>query len=166
MANNETSTDVREEQLVAFQLSGQAYAVDIASVFEIIRISAITSVPRTPHFVEGVINLRGKIIPVIDLCKRFNLPQSEKTNASRIIIVEEEGNTIGMVVDGVSEVLSIPIDSIEPPPPMIHGIDAAYLRGISIIDGTLTILLNLGKVLYGFDSNSSDKPQIKAAETA
>ena len=166
MANNEVSTDIREEQLVAFQLSGQAYGVDIASVFEIIRISAITRVPRTPHFVEGVINLRGKIIPVIDLCKRFNLPQSEKTNASRIIIVEVEGNTIGMVVDGVSEVLSIPVDSIEPPPPMIHGIDAAYLRGISIIEGILTILLDLEKVLYGVDNSEGGQPKMTAAETA
>ena len=166
MANNEFSTDIKEEQLVAFQLSGQAYGVDIASVFEIIRISTITRVPRTQHFVEGVINLRGKIIPVIDLCKRFNLPQSEKTNASRIIIVEVDGNTIGMVVDGVSEVLSIPADSIEPPPPMIHGIDAAYLRGISIIEGILTILLDLEKVLYGFEKNESGQPKIAASETA
>ncbi|MCL2766206.1 MAG: chemotaxis protein CheW [Peptococcaceae bacterium] len=164
MANSESVADVREEQLVAFQLSGQAYGVDIASVFEIIRVSRITTVPRTQHFVEGVINLRGKIIPVIDLCKRFNLPQSEKTNDSRIIIVEVEGNTIGMVVDGVSEVLRIQADSIEPPPPMIHGIDAAYLRGISIIEGVLTILLNLEKVLYGI---GSEDPRHKyTSETA
>jgi purine-binding chemotaxis protein CheW len=163
MANNEENIDIKEEQLVAFQLTGQDYGIDIDSVFEIIRVSTITKVPRTPMFVEGVINLRGKIIPVIDLCTRFNLPKNEKTAESRIIIVDLEETTIGMVVDGVSEVVRVPMDSIEPPPPMIHGIDSAYLRGISIIDSTMLILLNLGKVLFGVDSENK---QGAATETA
>ncbi|HOV79658.1 MAG TPA: chemotaxis protein CheW [Bacillota bacterium] len=148
MSKTERELGSMENQLVVFQLAEQTYGIDIASVFEIIRMETITRVPRTPDFVEGVINLRGKIIPVIDLCKRFNLAISERTNSSRIIIVDVDGNTIGMIVDAVSEVLRVPVDSIEPPPPMIHGINAAYLRGIAILDEKLIILLNLDKILY------------------
>lgn len=163
MSKVEKELASREDQLVVFQLSEQTYGIDIASVYEIIRMEKITRVPRTPEFVEGVINLRGRIIPVIDLCKRFNLPHSDKTNSSRIIIVDVGGNTIGMIVDAVSEVLRIPADSIEPPPPMIHGIDAAYLRGIAILDSRLIILLNLEKILY---EHEKDELQELDAETA
>jgi len=148
MSKMEKDLTGREDQVVVFQLSEQTYGIDIASVYEIIRMEKITRVPRTPDFVEGVINLRGRIIPVIDLCKRFNLPDSEKTGSSRIIIVDVDGNTVGMIVDAVSEVIRVPVGSIEPPPAMIHGIDAAYLKGIAILDSRLIILLNLEKMLY------------------
>lgn len=148
MAKEEKTAGSGEEQLVVFQLSEQTYGIDIASVYEIIRMEKVTRVPRTPDFVEGVINLRGRIIPVIDLCKRFSLSYSERTSSSRIIIVDVGGNTIGMVVDAVSEVLRIQAGSVEPPPPMVHGIEAAYLRGIAILDSRLIILLNLEKILY------------------
>lgn len=163
MAAGEYQTSGKEDQMVVFQLTEQTYGIDIASVFEIIRMEVITKVPRTPHFVEGVINLRGKIIPVIDLCKRFNLPLTERTSASRIIIVDVAGNTIGMIVDGVSEVLRVPLDSIEPPPPMIHGIDAAYLRGIAILDSRLIILLNLEKILYEQEQSELQRFSIETA---
>lgn len=163
MSKSEHQTGGKEDQMVVFQLAEQTYGIDIAAVFEIIRMEAITRVPRTPHFVEGVINLRGKIIPVIDLCKRFNLPLTERTGSSRIIIVDVGGNTIGMIVDGVSEVLRVPLDSIEPPPPMIHGVDAAYLRGIAILDGRLIILLDLKKILY---EKEQDELQRFGTETA
>jgi len=138
----------REEQIVVFQLAEQNYGVDIAGVYEIIRMENITRVPRAPSFVEGVINLRGRIIPVIDLRKRFGMPAAEHTRASRIVIVEMGGTTVGMVVDAVLEVLRIPASSIEPPPPVIHGIEAAYLRGIALWDDRLIILLNLERILY------------------
>jgi purine-binding chemotaxis protein CheW len=163
VAKEEVLSGNREEQYVAFHLAGQIYGVNIEVVYEINRITTITRVPRTPEFVEGVINLRGKIIPVIDLCKRFNLPQSEITEANMTIIVELGGNTIGMIVDGVSEVVRVPLDNIDPPPPMVHGIEADYLKGISIMDEKLMILLNMEKVLYGND----EKGQFPAvAETA
>lgn len=140
---------VNEEiQLVIFDLGGETYGIDIASVHEIIRMQAITKVPRTPHFVEGVINLRGKIIPVIDLHKRFNLPQTQETQHSRIIVVEVVGVTVGMIVDSVSEVLRLPVSNIEPPPPVITGaVDTAYLRGVAKWEEQLIILLDLDKVL-------------------
>jgi len=149
--------------LVVFQLAQQTYGIDIASVFEIIRMEKITKVPRTPDFVEGVINLRGKIIPVIDLCKRFGLDYTEATNSSRIIIVDVDGNTIGMIVDAVSEVLSVPAESIEPPPSMIHGIDAAYLKGIAILEGRLIILLNLGKIFHDHEINEIEELTVETA---
>lgn len=143
----ETEIRGNEEQVVVFQLAEQTYGVDIARVYEIIRMEAITRVPRAPQFVEGVINLRGRIIPVIDLRRRFGLPQNEQTRASRIIIVEMNGMTVGMVVDAVLEVLRLPADSIEPPPPVINGIDSAYLRGIALWGERLIIMLDTEKVL-------------------
>ncbi|MEW6698039.1 MAG: chemotaxis protein CheW [Bacillota bacterium] len=137
----------QEEQIVVFQLMEQVYGIDINAVYEIIRMESITKIPRTPHFVEGVINLRGRIIPVIDLGVRFGLGQNERTQASRIIIVEVSGQTVGMIVDSVQEVLRIPVNSIEPPPPVVNGVDAAYLRGIAILEERLIVLLDQNKIL-------------------
>ncbi|MDS1029502.1 chemotaxis protein CheW [Bacillota bacterium LX-D] len=138
-----------EEQLVVFNLAGETYGIDISLVHEIIRMQTITKVPKTPHFVEGVINLRGRIVPVIDLHQRFGLPGTEQTQESRIIVVEVAGVTVGMIVDSVSEVLRLPVANIEPPPPAISGgIDSAYLRGVGKWREQLIILLELSKVLY------------------
>ncbi|MGB9885461.1 MAG: chemotaxis protein CheW [Moorellales bacterium] len=136
-----------ERQLVAFELAGETYGVDINWVHEIIRMQTVTRLPRTPEFIEGVINLRGRIIPVIDLRKRFHLPPREQTPDTRIMVVEMAGVTVGMIVDAVSEVVRLPADSIEPPPPMMHGIDTAYLEGVGKWQDRLIILLNLDRVL-------------------
>lgn len=136
-----------EIQLVVFQLEGETYGVDINHVQEIIRMQSITQIPRTPAFIEGVINLRGRIIPVIDLHKRFDLTQTEITNNTRIMVVELGQVTVGMIVDSVSEVLRLPATSIEPPPPMISGIDVAYLKGVGKWKEGLIILLDLDRVL-------------------
>lgn len=136
-----------EEQLVVFQLAGETYGLDINCVQEIIRIQEITRVPRTPDFVEGVINLRGRIIPVIDLRKRFSLPLGEQTANSRIIVVEVEEVTVGFIVDAVSEVLRLSSEDIEPPPSIMGGINTAYLRGVGKKQDRLIILLDVGKVL-------------------
>ena len=137
-----------EEQLVVFTLANETYGIAISTVNEIIRMQAITEVPRTPDFVEGVINLRGRIVPVIDLRKRFSLEAGEETQASRIMVVEIQGLTVGMIVDSVSEVLRLPSDSIEPTPPMVAGVEAAYLKGVGKWDDRLIILLDIEKVLY------------------
>ncbi|MDI6908138.1 MAG: chemotaxis protein CheW [Thermoanaerobacterales bacterium] len=157
----ETEIRGNEEQVVVFQLAEQTYGVDIARVYEIIRMEAITRVPRAPQFVEGVINLRGRIIPVIDLRRRFGMPQNEQTRASRIIIVEMNGMTVGMVVDAVLEVLRLPAESIEPPPPVINGIDSAYLRGIALWGERLIIMLDTEKVLV-----EAEQKELREAEMA
>ncbi|MBO8129214.1 MAG: chemotaxis protein CheW [Peptococcaceae bacterium] len=137
----------REEQIVVFELSGQIYGVGIADVWEIIRMEKITRVPKAPEFVEGIINLRGRIVPIIDLRKRFHLPEGEQTKSSRIIIVQVGEMTVGMIVDAVHEVLSVSMDSMKPPPPVVGGVDAEFLRGIVLRDDRLIIMLNLDKVL-------------------
>jgi len=136
-----------EEQLVIFELANEVYGVDIGRVQEIIRMTTITRLPRAPEFVEGVINLRGKVIPVVDLKKRFGLQESERTKASRIVVVDVGDHTIGMVVDAVSEVLRVSSSSVEPPSPVVTTIESDYIRGIAKLEGRLIILLDLDKVL-------------------
>jgi len=140
------STD-QWEQIVVFRLANEFYGVDIGAVNTIIRMQEITKIPQTPGFVEGVINLRGSIIPVIDLRKRFALPAGGTTKASRIIVVENGGQMVGMVVDAVVETLRLSADSIEPPSPVIASIDSEYLRGVGKLENRLVILLDLDKVL-------------------
>lgn len=137
-----------ELQLVSFNLDSEEFGVDIGVVQEIVRMPEITKVPRSPEFVEGVVNLRGKIIPVVDLRKRFGLPVTEATKSTRIIVVAVSGRTIGMIVDGVSEVMRISSEAVEPTPEMVaSSVDATYLKGIAKLDGRLLILLDLNLVL-------------------
>jgi purine-binding chemotaxis protein CheW len=136
-----------ERQLVVFQLGAELYGVEIARVHEIIRLQSVTKVPRAPSFVEGVINLRGKVIPVVDLRRRFGLPGAEHTRASRIVVVEIGDQVVGIVVDGVSEVLRVSASIVEPPSPVVAGIDSEYLHGIAKLADRLVILLDLDRIL-------------------
>jgi purine-binding chemotaxis protein CheW len=136
-----------ELQLVVFQLGAELYGVEISRVHEIIRLQAVTRVPHSPAFVEGVINLRGKVISVINLRHRFGLPDAADTRAGRIVVVDINDQVIGMVVDGVSEVLRIHTSTIEPPSPAVAGIDSEYLQGIAKLPERLVILLDLDRVL-------------------
>jgi len=136
-----------EEQLVALEIGGETYGVDISIIHGIIMMQEITRIPHVPAFVEGVTNLRGRVIPVLDMRKRFGLPPTERSKENRIVIVEMNEEITGMIVDGVSEVLRIPADSIEPPPPIVAGVDSACLRGMGKIGNRLIILLDVPKVL-------------------
>jgi purine-binding chemotaxis protein CheW len=136
-----------ESHLVVFQLAGQDYAVDIAVVESIIKMQPITLVPRTPAFVEGVTNLRGTVLPVFDMRKRFGLPGQEATKDSRIITIQLPGNTAGIIVDAVKEVLRVPEDLIEPPPPIATTADSSYLVGIANVNNRFVILLDLSLIL-------------------
>ncbi len=147
-----------EQQLVVFDLAGEHYGVDIAAVEGIIKLQAITTVPHAPAFVEGVTNLRGKVLPVIDLRKRFGLSQAQATRDSRIVVVEMNGATVGMVVDGVSEVLRVSAEAVEPPSPIVTTVDSAFIRGIAKVGERLVILLDLGKVL-SVEESASLQPQ-------
>ena len=140
-----------EKQLVVFDLSSEAYGVDIGTVREIIRLQDITRVPKTPEFVEGVINLRGKVIPVLDLRKRFGLEAEDQGEENRIVVVDIRGQDIGMVVDAVTEVLRIPADSVEPPSSVIITADSDYLLGIAKLEERMIILLDLERVLSESD---------------
>ena len=155
MTQETTVIEVDEKQLVIFDLAAETYGVDIGSVREIIRMQEITKVPRTPNFVEGVINLRGKVIPVIDLRKRFGFQQAEATKDTRIVVVDIDGNDIGVVVDAVTEVLRLSADAVEPPTGVITTADSDYLLGIAKLETRLIILLDLQKALLHMEELDS-----------
>jgi purine-binding chemotaxis protein CheW len=135
-------------QLVSFNLDSEEFGVDIAAVQEIVRMPEITRVPRSQEFVEGVVNLRGKIIPVVDLRKRFALPAAAATKSTRIIIATIARKTVGLIVDAVSEVLRLDSDSVEATPEMVATqIDSSFLKGIAKLEGRLLILLDLDLIL-------------------
>ena len=144
---NDLTSSGDERQLVVFQLGAELYGCEISRVHEIIRLQSVTKVPRAPAFVEGVINLRGKVIPVVDLRRRFGLPTADHTRASRIVVVEIGDQVVGIVVDGVSEVLRVNSAIVEPPSPVVAGIDSEYLHGIAKLADRLVILLDLDRIL-------------------
>lgn len=134
-------------QLVSFKIGEEEFGVDILSVQEINRMSQITKVPNTPDFIEGVINLRGRIIPVLDLRVKLGLMKLEHNKNTRIVVVELKGQTVGFIVDEVSEVLRIPKNITEAPPTMVGGIDSEYITSIGKLEDRLLILLDLEKIL-------------------
>jgi purine-binding chemotaxis protein CheW len=140
-----------EIQLVVFTLKNSStvceYGVPITKVQEIIPMTIPTRLPQAPAFVEGIINLRGRIIPIIDLKKRFEMGSSEVTSETRSVVVEVEGHTVGIIVDEVSEVLRLATENIEPAPSIIGGIAAEYLTGVGKVDDRLLILLDMDKIL-------------------
>jgi len=134
-------------QLVTFKIAHEEFGVDILKVQEIIRMMPITKVPNAPAFVEGVINLRGKVIPVIDMRKRFGLTECERTSSTRIEVMDLQGQVVGFVVDAVSEVLRIKESTVEPPPAVVAGVGSEYMRGVGKLEDRLLILLDLDKLL-------------------
>lgn len=136
-----------QDQLVVFEVGDESFGIDISLVQEIIRLQPITEVPRAPMHIKGVINLRGKVIPVADLRERFGFAAGEETKATRIVVVNVLGNTVGMIVDAVSEVLRLNTDSIEPPSSIVESVGSQYLKGIGKLEDRLIILLNLEKLL-------------------
>lgn len=146
-----------EEKLVVFELGGEAYGVDVTQVQSIIPMQEIVAVPGAPSFVEGVVNLRGAVVPMVDLRRRFDLflpenGQSENGSEQRkkkpvIVIVELDDLQVGLVVDKVTEVTTIPEAAIEPPSPLLASVDTAYLRGIGkLAEEKVIILLDLARV--------------------
>ncbi len=133
-------------QIVTFRLGDEEYGIDILKVQEINRMTEITLMPKAPFSVEGVINLRGKVIPVINLRKRFGLGIKEVDSQSRIIVVDT-GSTVGLIVDSVSEVLRVSSDRIEPSPPITGSAGSEYIMGIGKLDDKLIILLDIDKLL-------------------
>lgn len=134
-------------QVVSFRLGGEEYGVDIAQVQEIIRMVEITHVPRAPRFMEGVINLRGQLIPIIDLRTRFGMSRIEATKSTRIVVTEIGSKRVGIVVDSVSEVLNIPIENVEDAPEMVAGVGTEYIQGVGKLGERLIIMLDLTMII-------------------
>ncbi len=151
--------EVRILQLVTFKLGSEEFGVDILKVQEINRMMNITKIPNAPTFVEGVINLRGKIIPIVDLRKRLGFKDKAYDKSTRIIVVELDGLVLGFIVDSVSEVLRVPDNTVEPPPSMVAGIESEYIEGVGKLDDRLLILLELKKIF-----SSPEKKDIENIE--
>ena len=134
--------EIREIQVACFLLDGEIYAVDIMRIKEIIRPQKLAVLPKTPPFVEGVLNLRGQVIPVIDLRKRFDMAPRKIDHNRRLLIISLAGCTIGLAVDEVTEVITVPVANIKPPPQITRGVDAEYLLGVCLADDSLIMLLS------------------------
>ena len=152
-----------ERQLVVFDLAGEIYGVNIETVREIIRMQPVTFVPDAPDFVEGVINLRGRVIPVVDMRKRFGLTVTDATSSSRVVVVDTGGEDIGVIVDAVTEVLRISEGSIEPASSLVTPEDSYYIQGIAKVGDRLLILLDIERALSRVSEDSSETAPALAA---
>jgi purine-binding chemotaxis protein CheW len=150
-----TSSDSEQQlsgemaHLVCFRLGDEEYGIEISGVQEINRMMPITRVPRAPEFMKGVINLRGQLIPIIDLRLRFGMPSVEATKSTRIVVAEIGHSRVGMIVDGVSEVVKLPVEHIEAAPDMITDAEAGYIKGVGKYGERLIVLLELGPIVAG-----------------
>ncbi len=154
-----TKSMEKERQLVVFSLYKEEFGVEITQVREIIKPPNITRLPHVSDYIEGVTNLRGEVIPVISLRKRFGVEEEETTTHTRIIIVEINESRVGFIVDAVNEVLRIPESSIEPPPRSVAGLRSDYLKGVGKVDDRLLILLEVNKIL-----TSSEQIELQSVE--
>ncbi len=145
--------------LVTFRLGSGEYAIDIMQAKEIIKMEKITLIPNAPYFVEGVINLRGNIIPIIDLKKRFNLEESEGDKNTGIIIAKIEDVDMGIMIDSVSKVVSMPNSDIQPPPSMLQGIGQRYIKGVGKMEDKLLVVLDLDKLFTNEEDDSASEEE-------
>ena len=133
-------------QMVTFVLGGDEYGVDIKDVHEVIVMQKITKLPNLPAYIEGVVNLRGKVIPIIDLRKHFNLPYTDNPGQMKIIVVEINDTLLGLIVNKIGKVLTVLMADISPSPVKVSGIGREYLIGIGNIGGELLLILDLKKI--------------------
>ena len=148
----------KDLQVVGFRIGNETYGVRIAAVREIVRVPEITSVPNAPESIEGVINLRGKIIPVMDLRKRFGLAEIVPDKKNRILVVDLENKLLGLIVNSASEVLRISPSDIEAPGTVFAEGESGYVTGVGKLKGRLIILLDINKLLH--------RPEFKRLEEA
>ncbi len=137
----------KELHIVGFRIGRESFGVPISLVHEIVRIPEITAVPESPDFVEGVINLRGKIVPVVDLRKRFGENEIKSSKKNRILVAEVETKMVGLIVDAASEVMKIPAGEVEQPPNIFEEGELNYVTGVGKLSGRLIILVDLTRVL-------------------
>jgi len=154
----------RELHIVGFQVGRETYGVPITSLHEIVRVPEITAVPDAPDYLEGVINLRGKIVSVMDLRKRFGHKQATLKKQNRILVVEHGGRLAGLIVDSASEVLKIPSDAVEAPPAAFQDGGLNCVTGLGKVAGRLVVLLDMSKLLApGSLQAKSENGEKKAA---
>lgn len=149
METKSAQRDIDEElnQLISFVVGKEEYGMEILRVKEVIRSPQITPLPKAPTFVKGIINLRGDVIPIVDLREKFGIGSDVETSEMRIIVVDVDGRLVGMVVDSANQVVRIPSDQIEPPPPIVGGTSKEYIKGVGKLDDRLVVLLNVDTIL-------------------
>jgi len=152
--------DSHEVQVACFRLGEDLYAADIMRIKEIIRLQKLANLPKSPAFVEGVLNLRGTVIPVIDLRKRFDIPAAPQGRDTRLLIVSMGRQILGLVVDEVTEVLAVPVKDIKPAPQVAKGVGAEYLVGVCLVKDSLIMLLNLDRILSDRESDELDRMNV------
>lgn len=141
------NSEIKEIQVACFCLKDDLYAVDIMRIKEIIRPQKLTPLPQAPSFIDGIINLRGAVIPVVDLRKRFGMTAREVTASTRLLIVRLSSQTLGLVVDDVTEVITVPVKDIKPPPAVSDGVIVNYLLGVCLSGESMVMLLDIDKLL-------------------
>ncbi len=134
-------------QLILFTIHGVEYALNIAHVMEIIKLVPLTILPEAPKFIKGVVNLRSKVVPIIDLRERFGVENNGNTKKTRVIIAKIQNSEIGIIVDSVTEVINIKADKIEPPLPVIDGVRLEFIEGIAKFFKRLIMIINIDRIL-------------------
>ena len=146
--DDDDDEDTQKDKYLTFRVKGEEYGVDIKNVVEVIGILKITSVPDMPEFIKGVVNLRGKVIPVVDVRTRFKIEFKEYDDRTCVIVVNINDSDIGLVVDIVSDVLDIPEDVVVPPPSIQKNHSSRFIKGIGKLDEKVVIILDVNKLLY------------------
>jgi purine-binding chemotaxis protein CheW len=154
----------RELQIVGFRVGGETFGVPISLVHEIVRVPEITAVPDSPQYVEGVINLRGRIVPVIDLRKRFGEATPARNKKNRVLVTDVDSKIVGLIVDAASEVLKVPESEVELPPAVLEEGDLSFVTGLGKIGGRLIILIDVAKILQKGELPRITEPAHAAAE--
>jgi len=145
------NTEISEIQVACFRLMDDLYAIDIMRIKEIIRPQKLTTLPKAPSFIDGVINLRGNVIPVVDLRKRFDMPPRPANSAMRLLIIKIASQSIGLVVDDVTEVITVQAKDIKPPPTVTDRMAVNYLLGVCLSADTLVMLLDIDRLLTSYE---------------
>ncbi|MFN7945234.1 MAG: chemotaxis protein CheW [Blastocatellia bacterium] len=153
--------------LVTFRVGTELFGVPIAAVQEIVRVPAIAHIPHAPDFVEGVINLRGRVITVVDMRKRLNQSAKERDKKSRILVIESASDSgkrlVGVIVDEVTQVIKLPTDRVDPAPPMVAGLSNQYINGVGKLTDDLLILIDIERILTAEQAAALDQVQTAAA---
>lgn len=152
---------VPQVQLVTFRLGADEFGLDVFSVHEILRYSAPTPVPKAPGFVEGVVDVRGTLVPVVDMRRRFELPEAPVNDETRTVLVQYGDERLGLVVDAVTEVMRVPETAVSEPPAYIRGLAAEFVRGIVRLEGRLVVLIDIERIL-----SSQERIALEQAELA
>ena len=153
-------TDGSSRQIVGFRLDQEEYGIEITKIQEIILMGEITRVPQVPDYIEGLINLRGSVIPIIDLRKRFELPAKPYTDETRTIVVNIENKTIGVIVDAVTQVIRVANEHVEPAPPTVAAMGKEHIAGLAKLEDRLLILLKIDRLLDPEPSENTEQVTI------